>query len=76
MLSLRRQTDKWIMVKQYAPDPSMAAHKKHFTKRWENEKRPIPITFPLTLYHTMPHFDALKIYIAVENIVRKGEIAC
>ena len=22
------------------------------------------------------HFDALKIYIAVENIVRKGEIAC
>ena len=24
----------------------------------------------------MPHFDAPKIYIAVENIVRKGEIAC
>ena len=24
----------------------------------------------------MPHFDALKIYIAVENIVRKGESAC
>ena len=30
----------------------------------------------LTHYHTMSHFDALKIYIAVENIVRKGEIAC
>ena len=30
----------------------------------------------LTHYHTMPHFDALKTYIAVENIVRKGEIAC
>ena len=30
----------------------------------------------LTHYHTMPHFDALEIYIAVENIVRKGEIAC
>ena len=28
----------------------------------------------LTHYHTMPDFDALK--IAVENIVRKGEIAC
>ena len=24
----------------------------------------------------MPHFDTLKIYKAVENIVRKGEIAC
>ena len=24
----------------------------------------------------MPHFDALKMYIIVENIVRKGEIAC
>ena len=24
----------------------------------------------------MPHFDALKIYTALENIVRKGEIAC
>ena len=24
----------------------------------------------------MPHFDALKIYTPVENIVRKGEIAC
>ena len=31
----------------------------------------------LTHYHTMPHFDALKIaYIAVENIVREREIAC
>ena len=32
----------------------------------------------LTHNHTIPHFDALKIYIhvAVENIVRKGEIAC
>ena len=30
----------------------------------------------LTHYHIMPHFDTLKIYIAVENIVRKGEIAC
>ena len=29
----------------------------------------------LTHYHTMPHFDTLR-YIAVENIVRKGEIAC
>ena len=25
-------------------------------------------------YHTMPYFDALNVYIAVENIVRKGEI--
>ena len=24
----------------------------------------------------MPYLDALRIYIAVENIVRKGEIAC
>ena len=31
----------------------------------------------LAHYHTMMHVDALKIYcIAVENIVRKGEIAC
>ena len=31
----------------------------------------------LTHYHTMPHFSALKMYTAaVENIVRKGEIAC
>ena len=29
----------------------------------------------LTHYHTMPHFDALKIYIAVEIIVGKGGIA-
>ena len=29
----------------------------------------------ITHYHTMPHFDALKI-IVVENIVRKEEIAC
>ena len=29
----------------------------------------------LTHYHTMLHFDA-QIYIAVENIVRKEEIAC
>ena len=29
----------------------------------------------LTHYHTILHFHALKIYIAVENIVRKGEIA-
>ena len=34
------------------------------------------ISLTLTHYHTMPHFDGLKIYIAVENIVRKGEIAC
>ena len=27
-------------------------------------------------YHTMPHFDARKIYTALENIARKGEIAC
>ena len=36
-------------------------------------------TFPdekrcLSHYHAMPHFDAD--YIAVENMVRKGEIAC
>ena len=30
----------------------------------------------LTHYHTVPHFDAIKIYISVENIVRQGEIAC
>ena len=36
----------------------------------------VSMDFILTHYHTMPHFDALKIYIAVENIVRKGEIAC
>ena len=35
----------------------------------------------LTHYHTILHFDALKIHvyrhnIAVENIVRKGKIAC
>ena len=30
----------------------------------------------LTHYHTIAHFDTLKIYIVVENIVRKGEIAC
>ena len=29
----------------------------------------------LTHYHTMPHFDALKIY-SCGNIVRKGAIAC
>ena len=29
----------------------------------------------LTHYHTMLHFDTLKIYIVVEKIVRKGEIA-
>ena len=34
-----------------------------------------PSQWQLTHYHTMPHFDALK-YIAMENIVRKGEIAC
>ena len=28
----------------------------------------------LTHYHTMPHFDAQR-YIAVENILRKGDIA-
>ena len=33
------------------------------------------IMFILTHYHTMPHFDALKIIIQLENIVRKGEIA-
>ena len=31
----------------------------------------------LTHYQAMPHFDALKTYtVAVENMVRKGEIAC
>ena len=29
----------------------------------------------LTHFHTMLHFDILR-YIAAENIVRKGEIAC
>ena len=29
----------------------------------------------LTHYHTMPNFEALKVYSS-ENIVRKGEIAC
>ena len=33
-------------------------------------------SYGLTHYHTIPHFDALKIIIAVENIVRKGEIGC
>ena len=37
---------------------------------------PSSMTCPgLTHYHTMTHFDALR-YISVENIVRKGEIAC
>ena len=30
----------------------------------------------LTQYHTILHVDALNRYIAVENIVRKGEITC
>ena len=29
----------------------------------------------LTHYHTMPHLTHIR-YIAVENIVNKGEIAC
>ena len=33
-------------------------------------------TLFLTHYHTIQHIDSLEIYIAVENIVRKGEIAC
>ena len=33
------------------------------------------IPLALTHYHTMPHFDAYR-YVAVENIVRNGEIAC
>ena len=33
------------------------------------------IALRLTHYHTMPYFDT-EIFIAVENIVRKGEIAC
>ena len=32
-------------------------------------------TNALTHYDMMPHFDTQR-YIAVENIVRKGEIAC
>ena len=44
------------------------------------KKKTLSISFNrpcvLTLYHTMPYFDALNIYIPVENIVRKGEIAC
>ena len=39
-------------------------------------KAPKMAKFRLTHYHTMMHFDALKIYSCVENIVRKGEIAC
>ena len=35
----------------------------------------VSIFVELTHYHIMPHFDALQICIAVENIVRKGEIA-
>ena len=30
----------------------------------------------LSHYHTKPHIDALARYMAVENIVRKGKIAC
>ena len=30
----------------------------------------------LTHYHTMPHFDTLKIYSYGKNIVRKREISC
>ena len=30
----------------------------------------------ITHYHTMPHSDAIKIYTTVENMVRKGAIAC
>ena len=45
---------------------------------WKNYKLVVPrktYVRRLTHYHTMPHFDALR-YIPVENIVRKGEIAC
>ena len=38
--------------------------------------RPTLSSSLLTHYHTVPHFDTLKIYIAIENIVRKGEIDC
>ena len=34
------------------------------------------IASTLTHYHTMLYFDPLNIYIPVENIVRKGEMAC
>ena len=36
------------------------------------------VSVSLTDYHSIPHFDTLKIhvYIAVENIVREGEIVC
>ena len=37
---------------------------------------PLPGSVDLISYHTMPHYDAPKIYIAAENIARKGEIAC
>ena len=39
------------------------------------EKFEYRMYFFLTHYHTMPHFDTLKIY-SCGNIVRKGEIAC
>ena len=35
----------------------------------------LPFGQELTHYHTILHFDALKMY-SCENIVRKGEIAC
>ena len=39
------------------------------------QEEEISFWYYLILYHTLPHFDALKI-IAVKNIVKKGEIAC
>ena len=42
----------------------------------KKSKRFSPFYNGLYRFDAKPHFDALKIYIAVENIVRKGEIAC
>ena len=47
------------------------------TNRYTGHSNITEIMFkdPLTHYHTMPHFDTLN-NIALENIVKKGEIAC
>ena len=54
---------------------------QNFQNSWRNEfdiflQEYIRLKFFLTHYNPRPHFDAQDIYIAVENIVRKGEIAC
>ena len=54
----------------------MLCNKDQFLDKEVLEKGAGSIT--LTRYYTMPHVDVLQIYnyITVENIVRKGEIAC